>query len=634
MERAVKIAIPRYAVYMRLITIPFASDREIDSMIAFEAEKYLPFPVADACLSWAPQSDTMPADGSPLSVVLIAIKRDVVDTHLGPHQRGGIFPESLIPQTLVWQQSIRQDARLKNSSLLLVWADDAGWETDIFEHGNLVVTRGQRFSSDTAQSRLRELHEEIAKTRRLYDKPIEYILLPPSLKDAYNNAGPDETIIDYPAQVSSDQVQMHGTLIPDEIMSRNRRHNRVRLVSKHAVPVVAVICGLTLLTLVFYHEAIRRTYCNFKYRRVYAARQEKAELQRRELRKAESFVSSAIVPVRVLTKLQEVVPAGMSVTELQYDALRNKANLRVRTRSYESITAFQARLLENSAFSAVQNKGSQKSNIDGRDVVDCEFSFQAAPYAVQCTSQTLNGVNSYWTNSVQQQSLAFQSYVQASARAAGISDVISLRPQDAYLIWEGRGSLVSLIAFMSTLSSGSLPCKINLMRLTPAGESPHSIKAVFTIEQSWAPGKTFVSVVTTEKLSIKSDARGIFQPLWPPAGNGDRGQQTSPRPAFATKAELEEKALAYAREETLRLQQEKAERQARRKQLEEDLKVTGIVNDGARVVAFIQNRRDGSRTSTVATGDIIEGCTVTDISEATGRVTLRNEQMILDLNLQ
>lgn len=629
-----KIAIPRYAVYMRLITIPFASDREIDSMIAFEAEKYLPFPAADACLAWAPQGDTMPADGSPLTVVLIAIKRDAVDTYLAPHQKERIFPESLIPQTLVWQHRIRQDARLKNSSLLLVWADDAGWETAIFEHGKLVVTRGQHFSSDTAQSRLRELHEEIAKTRRLYEKPIEYILLPPSFKDTYNNAGPDETIIGYPAQVSGDSVQMHGTLIPDEIMSRNRRHNRVRLVSKHAVPVVAVICGLTLLTLVFYHDAIRRTYANFKYRRVYAAQREQAERQQRELRKAESFLASAIVPVRILTKLQEAIPAGMSVTELHYDALRNKANLRVRTLSYESITAFQARLLDNSAFTAVQNKGSRKSTIDGRDVVDCEFSFQAAPYTVKCASQALRGVNNYWQNSVQQQSLAFQSYVQASARTAGIGDVISLRPQDAYLIWEGRGSLLSLMAFMSTLSSGALPCKINLMRLTPAGEDQHVIKAVFTIEQSWAPGKTLVSVVPTEDFSVKPATRSIFKPLWNPVPSGDGRQSTFSKPASQAKAELEEKALAYAREENLRLQQEEAERQARRKQLEEDLKVTGIVNDGTRVVAFIQNRRDGNRTSTVAKGDMIEGCTVTDISEATGRVTLRNEQIILDLNLQ
>lgn len=629
-----KIAIPRYAVYMRLITIPFASDREIDSMIAFEAEKYLPFPVADACLAWAPQGDTMPADGSPLSVVLIAIKRDVVDTYLGPHQRGGIFPESLIPQTLVWQQSIRQDARLKNSSLLLVWADETGWETDIFENGNLLVTRGQRFSSDTAESRLKELREEIVKTRRLYDKPIEYILLPPSLRDSYINAGSGETLADYPALVSSDSVQMHGTLIPDEIMSRNRRHNRVRLVSKHAVPVVAVICGLTLLTMVFYHQAIRRTYGNFKYRRVYAAQREQAEHQRRELKKAEVFLSSAILPLHMLTVLQEVVPAGMSVTELQYDAPRNKAMLRVRTLSYESVLAFQARLLGNSAFTAVQNKGSQKSQIDGRDVVDCEFSFQTAPYTVQYATQALRGVNNYWQNSAQKQSLAFQSYVQASARAAGIDEVISLRPQDAYLIWEGRGSLLSLMAFMSTLSSGALPCKINLMRLTPAGEEQQTIKAVFTIEQSWAPGKTLVSVVPIENFSAKPVSRSIFKPLWNPVPSGDDRKSTFSKPASQAKAELEEKALAYAREETLRLQQEEAERQARRNQLEEDLKLTGIVNDGTRVVAFIQNRRDGSRTSTVATGDIIEGCTVTDISEATGRVTLRNEQIILDLNLQ
>lgn len=622
---------------MRPITVPPASPREISAMIAFEAEKYLPFPAAGACLAWSPQDACAGTGAEPFNIVLVAIKKEAVEAVLKEQAHKGILVEAVVPRTFAWQDSIRKDPSLAQSDVLFVWTDEKGWEIDIFAKGAIAVTRGQLFTSEQHEGRRQELADEVTKTQRLYQRPLAHMIVPEAFKDMPLDIGRATIVAGLSDATVADAVSINGPLIPEPVLAHYRRVNRMRAFAKYALPVAGGLAGLSLLAAIFNYTAINSAYHAFKNRRANALLQAQSLRDQALRRENESFMSSALVPLRVLTALQSAVPASACVTNLEYDAPHNQISLRGRTLSYTTVTAFAGTLIKTPFFKDVQNKGARKTRIDDRDVIDCEFSLRAAPYAIQIgTGNVTRGdtSNKYWKKTEQEQSLAFQSYVQDTARAAGITDVTALRPQERTIVWEGRATLSSLIQFISLLSSGSLPCRVVQMHLTPDETRQELVKASLTVEQSWAPGKAPVFTGGFIENPVQRQYRNIFKPLWQSPQTVSATQSAPAKPAPPTRQELEEKALAYAREETLRLQQEEQERQARRKQLEADLKVTGIVNDGSRLVAFIQNRRDGNRTVTAGQGDTIEGCAITAINEKTGKVFLKNEQFALELNLQ
>lgn len=88
--RRVVTAIGGKSVIIRYLTMPRMSDDELQNAIIFEAEKYIPFPLSECVMDCQRLEE---GKGEQMPVLLVAVKREVVDQHLECLQGAGITPE-------------------------------------------------------------------------------------------------------------------------------------------------------------------------------------------------------------------------------------------------------------------------------------------------------------------------------------------------------------------------------------------------------------------------------------------------------------------------------------------------------------------------------------------------------------
>jgi len=87
-------AVSGRAVIVRYIPMSNMPDQDLRRAVAYEAEKYLPFDVDDVILDCQRVEDnTAPAaPGGQIKVLLVAVKRSVVEEHIALVQRAGLTP--------------------------------------------------------------------------------------------------------------------------------------------------------------------------------------------------------------------------------------------------------------------------------------------------------------------------------------------------------------------------------------------------------------------------------------------------------------------------------------------------------------------------------------------------------------
>jgi len=87
-------AVSGRAVIVRYVPIANMPDEELRRAVSYEAEKYLPFDVDEVILDCQRVEDGTPADaaGGQIKVLLVAVKRSVVDEHLAVVQQAGLTP--------------------------------------------------------------------------------------------------------------------------------------------------------------------------------------------------------------------------------------------------------------------------------------------------------------------------------------------------------------------------------------------------------------------------------------------------------------------------------------------------------------------------------------------------------------
>lgn len=114
--------------------------------------------------------------------------------------------------------------------------------------------------------------------------------------------------------------------------------------------------------------------------------------------------------------------------------------------------------------------------------------------------------------------------------------------------------------------------------------------------------------------------RDIFWPLW-------KSSQKTPEQIEADRKREEETRKSEQEEKLseLRRQEETRKQEALKKQLVNALSLTGIVNDGTQLVAFVQNRKQGNKTVVLKKGDTIEDSTVIDIDQNNSEVILEHK---------
>jgi type IV pilus assembly protein PilM len=92
--KRVVTAVSGRAVIVRYVPIANMPDEELRRAVAYEAEKYLPFDVDEVILDCqrVDDSTTPAAPGGQIKVLLVAVKRSVVDEHVAMIQQAGLTP--------------------------------------------------------------------------------------------------------------------------------------------------------------------------------------------------------------------------------------------------------------------------------------------------------------------------------------------------------------------------------------------------------------------------------------------------------------------------------------------------------------------------------------------------------------
>src|SRR3989339_947991 len=115
--------------------------------------------------------------------------------------------------------------------------------------------------------------------------------------------------------------------------------------------------------------------------------------------------------------------------------------------------------------------------------------------------------------------------------------------------------------------------------------------------------------------------RNLFKPLWQSAQPSIRDLEAERKAASESARVEQQKQL-----EELRNQEDARRKDAKKREIESTLIITGIVNDGQNTLAFIKNRADNDKTLSLKQGETIADCAIISINTATGTVVLDYQQ--------
>ncbi len=95
----VVLALEEKDIFMRVISVPLMSDKELRSSITFEAEQYIPLPLKDVNLSYQKLEIPTVQKGK-ISVQLVAAKKDVIDRYINIVKDAKLIPIGVEPEAL------------------------------------------------------------------------------------------------------------------------------------------------------------------------------------------------------------------------------------------------------------------------------------------------------------------------------------------------------------------------------------------------------------------------------------------------------------------------------------------------------------------------------------------------------
>lgn len=88
----VATAVSGRSVIVRYINMPRMGDQELKNAIRYEAGKYIPFEVDEVVLDCQRLAEEGEGEGKEMRVVLVAVKKSLIDSHVGMLEAAGLAP--------------------------------------------------------------------------------------------------------------------------------------------------------------------------------------------------------------------------------------------------------------------------------------------------------------------------------------------------------------------------------------------------------------------------------------------------------------------------------------------------------------------------------------------------------------
>lgn len=93
--RRVRIGVANQRIVMRTLHLPPMEPKDIDSAVRFQAQEHIPMPLEQAVLEHQSLGIVQTPDGPRTRVVLVAARRDMIESILGAVRRAGLRPEGI-----------------------------------------------------------------------------------------------------------------------------------------------------------------------------------------------------------------------------------------------------------------------------------------------------------------------------------------------------------------------------------------------------------------------------------------------------------------------------------------------------------------------------------------------------------
>src|SRR5262249_38835797 len=334
--RRALVGLPRRAVVAKTVELPAVPGADLRRMVAFELERHLPFPPADALFDF----EVLPSEaGRPLRVLLVAVERRSAERIRQLVRDIGLAPR--------WMGvAIHSLARLVTGDpargRIVVWLEGTDAELAVVLRGRIVASRQFPVPAD-ADARGQRLEAELARTLAALPEGdrrevVEVIVggppPPPSgvggLRARVATAPPGHSGTPAPAAPPTLAGALERTsqrapvanLLPDELRPRP---SPWPLAATAALALLALAIGAAIPAVAFVKE--RRALAVLEARIARLApevqRAERAaahvERARRELAPLRSFEGQGLHPLPLLRELTDTLPADAWLTNLSVD---------------------------------------------------------------------------------------------------------------------------------------------------------------------------------------------------------------------------------------------------------------------------------------------------------------------------
>jgi type IV pilus assembly protein PilM len=158
-------AIPKHLTTVRSITLPTDSPAEIEQMIRFEAAKHIPFLADDDILNFQIMG-TSAIGGS--QVLLVAVRRQIIDDHLILLKKIGIEPEIVSVSSVAIYTAMRQSELLEEGTVqALIDIGSSMTDLTLVQNRILVYSRSTTVAGNQLVQRLQaefQINEQTAES--------------------------------------------------------------------------------------------------------------------------------------------------------------------------------------------------------------------------------------------------------------------------------------------------------------------------------------------------------------------------------------------------------------------------------------------------------------------------------------
>ncbi len=126
------LGVSNQEVLVRFVTFPKVPEDKLDGLIKYQAQEYLPLPLASVIMDYTVIGETKGESGDLYEVILVAARREMLEAYLATLEEAGFNPWDIDVSSLV----LRKIAPLKEDEVILL-VDIANGQTNI-----LLLARG------------------------------------------------------------------------------------------------------------------------------------------------------------------------------------------------------------------------------------------------------------------------------------------------------------------------------------------------------------------------------------------------------------------------------------------------------------------------------------------------------------